>query len=264
MAHNDSDRGIQIYLLQSEIRSCMHKYYAYLGVCLTSVVVLSVSLLTTLTNSYGIHFTNVSPNNLTVVSGYVNCLMNYATNECKDCPPNCITYKSNNVFVNNNELASKIGEVYEKSLRQMSIIEAADLNTNHTKTDIIYLQSLFLKNQIKSNELSLITSIFNNISQTNSTTILGKTLHSQLDNLKEDQSASPIATSIVSLLSENVDLLINSDGIIHKIEKYPNLPYDLVEQKTWLNSILSGTIVGCELSGPLGCLLASIDASGIY
>ena len=79
--------------------------------------------------------------------------------------------------------------------------------------------------------------------------------------MKKD--SSPIAISIVNITSKGVDLLVNSDSIIHRIQGYPDLPYDLNEQKEWINGILSGTIVGCEISGVLGCLMASILTSGI-
>lgn len=128
---------------------------------------------------------------------------------------------------------------------------------------IIYLQSLLLKNNIKPSELTLITDIFNNINHTNSTATLGKTLHDKIKELETIKDPSPIATSIVNLTSKSVDLLVNSDSIIHRIEGYPDLPYDINEQKEWINSILSGTIVGCEISGVLGCVMASILTSGI-
>lgn len=234
-----------------------------MGALMMGLLIISISHQAFIPDSFGIISTNVNPNNSTVLTGYVLCLMNQTTNDCKDCPPNCITFKSNNVVVSNNDLASEIGAIYEKSLRQISIIKSSDINTNHTKTAIIYLQSMFLKNQIKSHELSLIASIFSKINQTNSTTNLGKNLHVSLDSLNQDNSSSPIAISIVGLLSKNVDLLINSDSIIHKIGHYPNLPYDLDEQKEWLKSILIYTILGCEFAGPLGCLLSSIHGSEI-
>jgi len=125
------------------------------------------------------------------------------------------------------------------------------------------LQSLLLKNNIKPSELTLITDIFNSINQTNSTTTLGKTLHDKIKELAAIKDSSPIAISIVNLTSKSVDLLVNSDSIVHRIQGYPDLPYDINEQKEWINGILSGTIVGCEISGVLGCLMASILTSGI-
>ena len=201
--------------------------------------------------------------NSTILPGYINCLISYTTNQCSECPPNCITYKASNFIIDNKDLASNVDKVFEKSLRQISIIKSADISTNHTKTAVIYLQSLLLKNNIKPSELTLITDIFNDINQTNSTTTLGKTLHDKIKELEMKKDSSPIAISIVNITSKGVDLLVNSDSIIHRIQGYPDLPYDLNEQKEWINGILSGTIVGCEISGVLGCLMASILTSGI-
>jgi hypothetical protein len=125
------------------------------------------------------------------------------------------------------------------------------------------LQSLLLKNEINLEELTLITNIFNEINKTNSTTTLGKNLHAKLQEFLVNEKTSPISISIVSILAKSVDLLINSDSIISKISEYPNLSHDLREQKTWLNNNLANTIVGCEIAGVLGCLLASIISSGI-
>ena len=201
--------------------------------------------------------------NSTILPGYINCLITYTTKQCSECPPNCITYKASNFIIDNKDLASNVDKIFEKSLRQISIIKSADIVTNHTKTAIIYLQSLLLKNNIKPSELTLITDIFNNINQTNSTTTLGKTLHDKIKELETIKDSSPIAISIVNLTSKSVDLLVDSDSIIHRIQGYPDLPYDINEQKEWINGILSGTIVGCEISGVLGCLMASILTSGI-
>ena len=203
------------------------------------------------------------PANSTILPGYVNCLIEYTTKQCSDCPPNCITYKTSNFIIDNKDLASSVDKIFEKSLRQISIIKSADISTNHTKTAIIYLQSLLLKNNIKPSELTLLTDIFNNINQTNSTTTLGKTLHDKIKELATIKDSSPIAISIVNLTSKSVDLLVNSDSIIHRIQDYPDLPYDINEQKEWVNDVLTGTIVGCEISGVLGCLMASIMTSGI-
>ena len=201
--------------------------------------------------------------NSTILPGYINCLITYTTKQCSECPPNCITYKASNFIIDNKDLASNVDKIFEKSLRQISIIKSADITTNHTKTAIIYLQSLLLKNNIKPSELTLITDIFNNINQTNSTTTLGKTLHDKIKELETIKDSSPVAISIVNLTSKSVDLLVDSDSIIHRIQGYPDLPYDINEQKEWINGILSGTIVGCEISGVLGCLMASILTSGI-
>lgn len=201
--------------------------------------------------------------NSTILPGYINCLIAYETNQCSDCPPNCITYKSSNFIIDNKDLASNVDKIFEKSLRQISIIKSADISTNHTKTAIIYLQSLLLKDSIKPSELNMITDIFNSINQTNSTTTLAKTLHAKIKELETIKDSSPIAISILNITSKGVDLLVNSDSIIHRIQGYPDLPYDLNEQKEWINGILAGTIVGCEISGVLGCLMASITTSGL-
>jgi hypothetical protein len=237
------------------------------GVIYFLVFTLFASILLTLSIAQpGLSIGNVSKPflaNSTILPGYINCLITYTTKQCSECPPNCITYKASNFIIDNKDLASNVDKIFEKSLRQISIIKSADIATNHTKTAIIYLQSLLLKNNIKPSELTLITDIFNNINQTNSTTTLGKTLNDKIKELETIKDSSPIAISIVNLTSKSVDLLVNSDSIIHRIQGYPDLPYDINEQKEWINGILSGTIVGCEISGVLGCLMASILTSGI-
>lgn len=212
---------------------------------------------------YGVNTSEFDPNNSTILPGYLNCLINYTTNQCKDCPPNCITFGSDSFIASNKDLAPELGKIFEKSLRQISIIESSDVQTNHTKTAIIYLQSLLLKNEINLEELKVISNIFNEINKTNSTTTLGKNLHTKLQEFVINEKTSPISISIVSILAKSVDLLINSDSIILKISEYPNLSYDLREQKAWLSNNLANTIVGCEIAEVLGCLLASIMSSGI-
>ncbi|MDN5847274.1 MAG: hypothetical protein L0H53_13490 [Candidatus Nitrosocosmicus sp.] len=224
-------------------------------------IILTLSI--TQTSQSLVNVSKPFPSNSTILPGYINCLIEYTTSQCSECPPNCITYNTSNFIIDNKDLASNVDKIYEKSLRQISIINSADINTNHTKTAIIYLQSLLLKNSIKPSELTLITDIFNNINQTNSTASLGITLHAKIKELEAIKDSSPIAVSIVNITSKSVDLLVNSDGIIHRIQEYPNLPYDINEQKEWITGILSGTIVGCEISGVLGCLMASIVTSGI-
>jgi hypothetical protein len=233
----------------------------FLVITIFAVILLNLSIVQT-SQSIG----NISKPfmaNSTILPGYINCLIEYTTKECSECPPNCITYKTNNFIIDNKDLASSADKIFEKSLRQISIIKSADIQTNHTKTAIIYLQSLLLKNHIKPSELTLITDIFNNINQTNSTATLGQTLHAKIQELAAIKDSSPIATSFVNITSKSVDLLVNSDGIVHRIQDYPDLPYDINQQKQWLNGILSGTIVGCEISGVLGCLMASIFSSGL-
>ena len=224
-------------------------------------IILTLSL--TQTSQSLVNVSKPFPANSTILPGYINCLIEFTTSQCSECPPNCITYKTSNFIIENKDLASNVDKIYEKSLRQISIIKSADINTNHTKTAIIYLQSLLLKNNIKPSELTLITDIFNNINQTNSTTTLGQTLHAKVKELEAIKDSSPIAISIVNIISKSVDLLVNSDSIVHRIQEYPDLPYDINEQKEWINGMLSGTIVGCEISGVLGCLMASIVTSGI-
>ncbi|TVP41073.1 hypothetical protein [Candidatus Nitrosocosmicus arcticus] len=229
----------------------------------TLFATLLMSLSVTQTGQSIVNVSKLFPANSTILPGYINCLIDYSTKQCNECPPNCITFKTSNFIINNKDLASNLDKIYEKSLRQISIIKSADINTNHTKTAIIYLQSLLLKNNIKPSELTLITDIFNNINQTNSTTTLGKTLHAKIKELETSKDSSPIAISIVNITSKSVDLLVNSDSIVHRIQEYPDLPYDINDQKEWINNILSSTIVGCEISGLLGCLMASIVTSGI-
>ena len=224
-------------------------------------IILTLSL--TQTSQSLVNVSKPFPANSTILPGYINCLIEFTTSQCSECPPNCITYKTSNFIIENKDLASNVDKIYEKSLRQISIIKSADINTNHTKTAIIYLQSLLLKNNIKPSELTLITDIFNNINQTNSTTTLGQTLHAKVKELEAIKDSSPIAISIVNIISKSVDLLVNSDSIVHRIQEYPDLPYDINEQKEWINGMLSGPIVGCEISGVLGCLMASIVTSGI-
>lgn len=212
---------------------------------------------------YGVNKSEFDPNNSTILPGYLNCLINYTTSQCKECPPNCITFGSDSFITSDKNLAPDLDKIFEKSLRQISIIESSDIQTNHTKTAIIYLQSLLLKNEINLQELKMIANIFNDINKTNSITTLGKNLHTKLQEFEINEKTSPISISIVSILSKSVDLLINSDSIIYKIGEYPNLSYDLGEQKEWLNNNLANTIVGCEIAGVLGCLLGSIVSSGI-
>ena len=231
------------------------------------IFALFASILMTLSMSQtGQSAVNVSkpfPANSTILPGYVNCLIDYTTNQCSECPPNCVTFRTNNFIIANKDLAINLDKIYEKSLRQISIIKSADINTNHTKTAVIYLQSLLLKNNIKPFELTLISDLYNDINQTNSTTALGKSLHAKQKELETKRDSSPIAVSIINITTKSVDLLINSDSIVHRIQDYPDLPYDINEQKQWITGILSSTIVGCEISGVLGCLMTSIVSSGI-
>ncbi len=78
-----------------------------------------------------------------------------------------------------------------------------------------------------------------------------------------DRNSSPIAISITSITSKSVDLLINSDNIISSIQGNPNLSHDLMTQKKWLTKIIDNAIMGCEVAGVSGCLVASIFTTGI-
>lgn len=225
-----------------------------------SLLLITLSLIQT---GYAVNTSKPFATNSTILPGYINCLIDYTTSQCKECPPNCITFKTDSFIIDNKDLASNLDKIYEKSLKQISIIKSSDQEINQTKTAIIYLQSLLLKNYIKPIELSMITDIFSAINQSNSTTTLAKNLHEKLEKLSAEKNPSPIAISILNITSKSVDLLINSDSIIHKIQDYPNLPYDIEEQRNWVNKVLSNTIVGCEISGVLGCLMASVITSGI-
>ena len=224
-------------------------------------ILIGASLLPSI--AYGVNNSEFNANNSTILPGYLSCLINYTTSQCKECPPNCITFGSESFIIKNKELAPVLDRIFEKSLRQISIIESSEIQPNHTKTSIIYLQSLLLKNEINLEELKAITNLYNDINKTNSTTTLGKNLHSKLQEFVINEKTSPTSIAIVSILSKSVDLIINSDSIINKIGEYPSLSFDLREQKAWLNNILSNTIIGCEIAGVLGCLLASITSSGI-
>src|ERR1051325_3568031 len=160
----------------------------FLVITIFAVILLNLSIVQT-SQSIG----NISKPfmaNSTILPGYINCLIEYTTKECSECPPNCITYKTNNFIIDNKDLASSADKIFEKSLRQISIIKSADIQTNHTKTAISYLQSLLLKNHIKPSELTLITDIFNNIKQTNSTATLGQTLHAKIKELAAIKDSS--------------------------------------------------------------------------
>ncbi len=201
-------------------------------------------------------------NDSTILPGYINCLLQYTTKECDDCPPNCITFKSNNFIIKNKELADKIDQVFEKSLRQISILNAG-MNQNDTNTAQVYLQSMLLKHHLKISEVYLISDLIKKIRNANSTIIMGKDIHEKLNILTEDKTATPLALSILKITLKSTDLLINSDSIVFDIQNYPNLSHDLSEQKKWLLKILSNTIVGCEISGVLGCLMSSITTAGL-
>jgi len=214
-----------------------------------------------LTSSFGFTIATNATNS-TVLPGYIKCFINYTTSNCNDCPPICLSYNEKKILIENKELAQNIDQVFEKSLRQISTVRSG-LENNDTNTASIYLRSLLLKNQITIPELNLIYEVMNDVQKANSIVSLGKNIQSKLNILDSNKTSSPIAISIVNIISKSINLLVNSDSIVHRIQGYPDLPYDINEQKEWINGILSGTIVGCEISGVLGCLMASILTSGI-
>lgn len=202
-------------------------------------------------------------NNSTILPGYINCLIQYNTSQCRECPPNCITFESDNFIVNNKDLANNIDKIFEKSLRQLSIIKSFGENDSKAKSAIIYLNSLLLKNSINPAELKILSSIVEEIYNTNSTITLGKNIKEILGQVSSNNNSSSVALAIVHIASKSVDLLINSDSIVHKVPSYPNLPYNLTEQKEWVLDIIISSIIGCEISGILGCFMSPIIAAGI-
>lgn len=206
---------------------------------------------------------HIDANSSTILPGQLACLIEYKTSICKQCPPNCISYKNENFVINNKELAKKIDQIYEKSLRQISLIEAGTNKSNITSTAMIYLQSLLLKNLIKIPEFKMITDIIQKTTTTNSTVELGKYLHQKIDNFSNNTSFSPIALAIVNISSKNVDLLINKDGIVSKIQNYTDLSNDTSQQKSWILRTISNTIMGCEISGLIGCMISPVVTSGL-
>jgi hypothetical protein len=169
---------------------------------------------------------------------------------------------SSNALINTEKLANNMGTVFEKSLRQISIINSG-YGKNDTNVAIIYLQSLFLKNQINNLELKLIYGIIKEVQNMKSAITLGEILRENLEQLTNNSTNSPTAVSILNIASTSVDLLINSDNVVTGNPEYPNLPHNLSEQKKWITKILANTLVGCEVSGLSGCLASSISSTGI-
>ncbi|MDQ6724197.1 MAG: hypothetical protein M3Z01_08045 [Thermoproteota archaeon] len=194
--------------------------------------------------------------------GYIECFIEYKTSQCNDCPPSCLSDNSTNIMIENKKLAINIDQVFEKSLRQISTVKSG-VNKNDTYTASIYLRSLLLKNQLKISELNLIDGIIKNIQTADSIVSLGNNVQSKLKILTSDKSSDPIAISIVNITSKSIDLLINSDNILFKIKGNPNLIHDLTEQKKWIMKIIANTIIGCEVTGLTGCLVASIFTTGV-
>ncbi|MBA3750810.1 MAG: hypothetical protein H0X03_07995, partial [Nitrosopumilus sp.] len=56
--------------------------------------------------------------------GYIECFIEYKSTKCGECPPSCLSMDSEKIIVGNKELSSKIDQVFEKSLRQISIVKA--------------------------------------------------------------------------------------------------------------------------------------------
>ncbi|MGN6351361.1 MAG: hypothetical protein ACTHL3_07855 [Candidatus Nitrosocosmicus sp.] len=203
------------------------------------------------------------PSRNTTLSGYMGCFIDFKTSNCDDCPPSCLSFNSSNIIVDNKILAKNIDKVFENQLRQISEVRSG-VNKNDTYTASIYLYSLLLKNQIKLPELNLLEQLINDSQTTNSLVFLGKDVKDKLNLLTSDNSSSsPIAISIVNIISKSIDLLIDGDSILSTIEGNPNLMHDLPTQKKWILEVLDNAIIGCDESGLAGCLASSVASSGI-
>ncbi|MGN6614021.1 MAG: hypothetical protein ACTHKC_03165 [Candidatus Nitrosocosmicus sp.] len=203
------------------------------------------------------------PSRNTTLSGYIGCFIDFKTSNCDDCPPSCLSFNSSNIIVDNKILAKNIDKVFENQLRQISEVRSG-VNKNDTYTASIYLYSLLLKDQIKLPELNLLEQIINDSQTTNSLVFLGKDVKDKLNLLTSDNSSSsPIAISIVNIISKSIDLLIDGDNILSTIEGNPNLMHDLPTQKKWILEVLDNAIIGCDESGLAGCLASSVASSGI-
>jgi hypothetical protein len=225
------------------------------------IVLLSSLQLHLLTSSFGFTI-STNATNSTVLPGYLKCFINYTTSNCNDCPPICLSYNEKKILIDNKELAKNIDQVFEKSLRQISTVRSG-LENNDTNTASIYLRSLLLKNQITIPELNLIYEVMNDVQKANSIVSLGKNIQSKLNILDSNKTSTPIAISIVNIISKSINLLVNSDNIISQIHGYTNLLNDLAEQKKWIEKIITNTIIGCEVSGITGCLVSSIFTTGV-
>jgi hypothetical protein len=203
------------------------------------------------------------PSRNTTLSGYIGCFIDFKTSNCDDCPPSCLSFNSSNIIVDNKILAKNIDKVFENQLRQISEVRSG-VNKNDTYTASIYLYSLLLKNQIKLPELNLLEQLINDSQTTNSLVFLGKDVKDKINLLTSDNSSSsPIAISIVNIISKSIDLLIDGDSILSTIEGNPNLMHDLPTQKKWILEVLDNAIIGCDESGLAGCLASSVASSGI-
>lgn len=208
-----------------------------------------------------IYVTFNNTNNI-LIPMYVDCFIDYRTSQCDGCPPHCLSLNSTGMLIEHERLVNNIHKVFENSLRQISIINSG-LGKNDTNTAITYLQSLFLKSQINSSELILIYDTIKDIQSSNSIIEIGQNMKENIRLLTNDTDNSPTAISILYITSKSIDLLINKDNIVTNIHEHPNLPYNFYEQKNWVTKVLANTIVGCELSGVLGCLTSSVSATGI-
>jgi hypothetical protein len=212
--------------------------------------------------TFSINFVTSNHTNTTILPGYLECFIDYKTSQCDDCPPSCLSDNNSNIIIENKNLATNIDKIFENSLRQISVVKSG-VDKNDSYTASIYLRSLLLKNQIKISELNLIDDIIKNIQTADSIVSLGKNVEGKLRILISDENSNPIAISIVNITSKSIDLLINSDNILSSIQEYPNMSHDLTAQKKWITKIIASTIIGCEVSGIQGCLVAPIFTSGI-
>jgi hypothetical protein len=81
--------------------------------------------------------------------------------------------------------------------------------------------------------------------------------------LISDNSSSPLAISIVNIVSKSIDLLIDGDSILSTIEGNPHLLHDLPTQKNWILEVLNNAIIGCNEAGIEGCLASSVASTGV-
>ncbi len=208
---------------------------------------------------YNLPVINTTTNS--ILSGYINCFIDYKTSICNDCPPSCLSNNSPSVAVNDKKLSQHLNLVFEKSLRQLSSVKSGSKNDTYLAD--MYLRSLLLKNEIKIMEFNLINNLIGEIQNSKSLLSLGKDVNEKLKLLEDDDNSSFISIAIVNILSKSIDLLINSDHLLYNIHGYDDLQNDLTVQKKWMTKIMINTIIGCEISGLSGCLVASIISSDI-
>ena len=153
------------------------------------------------------------PSRNITLSGYIGCYIDYNTSPCDDCPTSCLSFNSSDIIVDNKILSNNIDKVFENQLRQISELRF-NMNQSEAYTANIYLYSLLIKNQLKLSEVKLIEEIINKSQTANSLVSLGKDIKAKLNLMISDNNSSPIAISIVKIISKSVDLLINGDNII--------------------------------------------------